>query len=291
MSYKSIKIKITGASGYIGTELMSQLKNQGFNVSALKRADLYSHTETLSRFISGTDIVINLAGSPILKRWNTTNKKTIYKSRISTTTNLVNAINLLPANQRPKLFITASAIGIYKSGEKHNETSTNFDTGFVGKVVYDWENASKNLNKNVQRVIFRIGLVLGKKSPTIKKMVPVFKFGLGGAIGKGNQPFPFVHINDVVAAFLWAIKNGRIEGTFNLVAPQSISNKDFTIALAKKLSRPVFFKIPEFILKIIYGEASTLLTESPEVIPVQLLKSGFKFNFPTIKSTINNTLA
>jgi len=285
-----LEIRITGFSGYLGIGISEALKKQGHNVLGIERKLIYGSTATLSKNIEDSDIIINLAGAPVLQRWTKRKKTLVYESRVRTTRNLVKAINSLPQDNQPKKFISASAIGIYKSGFKHDENSTNFDDGFIGTVTKDWEEASSGLVKNVQRNIFRIGLVLGKNAKTITNLLLPFKLGLGSIFGKGKQPFPFVHEKDVIAAFVWAVNDLDNSGIFNLVAPEHISNKEFTKTLAKILNRPAFFSIPDFVLKLIMGEVAVLLTESPEVEPKNLIKLGFLFKYPDIKTTLAEIL-
>ena len=161
-----------------------------------------------------------------------------------------------------------------------------FARDFVGSVVDDWEKASENLSPDIRKVIFRIGIVIGKESKTIQSLLPVFKIGLGGKVASGKQPFPFIHINDVTKAIQWAIENSSAKGIYNLVAPENIDNKTFTYALAKTLHRPSVFTVPSFILKIALGEASSLLLDSPQAYPEHLLDEGFCFSFPNINSAL-----
>lgn len=285
-----MKIKITGSAGYLGNALLKELTANGHEVSGIGRKLLYGPVEDLQKEIKNTDVIIHLSGAPILHRWTKKNKTVIWESRVKTTKNLGEAINNLPASEMPKKFISASAIGIYKSGFKHNENSHNFDEGFVGKVVQDWESASSNLPKKVQRIILRIGLVLGKNAKTISNLILPFKLGLGATVGNGKQAFPFVHEKDVIRAFVWAIEKFDTSGTFNLAAPENISNKEFTKAFAKSLKRPAFLFIPEFILRMALGEASVLLTEGAEVEPKNLLDAGFEFEYPTIESALSEII-
>lgn len=281
-----MKVKLTGASGFLGKGITAELERKGFEVSGIERKLLYGSTEILAKEIENADIIINLAGAPILQRWTKRNKKIIYESRVNTTRNLVYAVNSLPKEKQPKKFITASAIGIYKSGIKHDENSLDFDDGFVGYVVKDWEAVSDELSSAVQKNIFRIGLVLGRNAKTISNLKLPFKLGLGATVGSGKQPFPFVHEKDVIRAFVWACEKLNSGGIFNIVAPQNISNKDFTKALAKALGRPAIFSIPEFVLKIVLGEASVLLTEGAEILPRNLTEAGFNFLYPDINSAL-----
>ena len=285
-----MKIRITGISGYLGKAISDALKKQGYEVAGIERKLIYGSSAILSKEIEGTDVIINLAGAPILQRWTKRKKILIHESRVRTTRNLVKAINALPQERQPKKFITASAIGIYKSGFKHDETSINFDKGFVGIVAKDWEDASNELPANIQKNIFRIGLVLGKNAKTITNLLLPFKLGLGATIGNGKQPFPFVHEKDVIRAFVWAVNDFDKSETFNLVAPESITNKDFTKALAKALNRLAIFSIPGFVLKMVLGEVAVLLTESPSVEPKNLLEAGFEFRYSNINSALSEIL-
>lgn len=277
---------MTGASGYLGEVIKKELIKKGHQVLPINRSLLYGPTNELTGQLSGTQVLINLAGAPILQRWTRRNKQIIYESRVKTTRNLVKAIQEMDEDKRPQKVISASAVGIYTVNKMHDEHSINFDTGFVGKVVNDWESAWKSLPENVELTLFRLGVVLGKEAQTIKKLLLPFKLGLGGKIGNGKQPFPFVHENDVARAFAWALDQSGRDGTYNLAAPQKITNKEFTKAMAKALKRPAILPVPEFALRIVYGKAATLLTESPEVIPRELEKQNFEFRYPDIESTL-----
>lgn len=286
-----MKIIITGINGYLGQLITKQLVTKKHEVSGVKRELLYSSNSDLQNTISSSDIIINLAGAPILKRWTKKNKQIIYNSRINTTKTLVEAINKLPPNKRPKKFLAASAIGIYANGISHNETSANYSNKFVGQVVKDWENQLLALPSSIQCNILRIGLVLGKEAKTIKNLKTPFELGLGGKIGSGKQAFPFIHETDLVNAFVYAVENSLKSPIYNLVAPQRISNLDFTVALAEKLNRPALFTIPTFVVKMILGEASSLLLESPEVEPKALLNDRFQFEYATIEAALSEILA
>jgi uncharacterized protein (TIGR01777 family) len=285
-----MKIKITGISGYLGISISDELKKQGHEVTGIERKLIYGSPTILSKEIENTDVIINLAGAPVFQRWTKRNKKLIYESRIRTTGNLVQAINALQEENQPKKFISASAIGIYRAGFSHDENSSNFDDGFIGTVAKDWEDASNELSSNVKKTIFRIGLVLGKNAKTITNLLLPIKLGLGATLGNGKQPFPFIHEKDVIRAFVWAVNNLTKSGTFNLVSPESITNKVFTKALAKALNRPAIFSIPGFVIKMFLGEAAVLLTQSPEVEPMNLLEEGFRFNYPDINLALTEIL-
>lgn len=281
-----MEIAISGANGYIARNLTSHLTELGYKIRPIERSRLY-HPELLSEIISGTEVVVNLAGAPIFQRWTRKGKDEIFRSRIESTLNIINCINELADHLKPKLFISASAVGIYSPNSKHDETSQLFANDFTGEVVKAWENSSANLSHQVRKVIFRIGLVLGKEAKTISNLLPLFKLGLGGKIGSGTQPFPFVHIADVVNVMEWAINNEDSTGIYNLVAPENINNQIFTNSLAKQLRRKAIFTVPEVGLKLLYGEAASLLLTSPQVYPERLQKEGYKFLYPDIETSLN----
>lgn len=280
-----MRIAISGSNGYIASYLIPALEAANHTVIRIKRDEL-TDAGKLVPTLTNASVVINLAGAPIFQRWTSQSKNEILKSRVDSTGNITKAINQLPANQRPKLLISASAVGIYTPNLIHTETSGIFADGFVSQVVKSWEKASDNLDPKVRRVVFRIGLILGSEAKTIKNLLTLFKSGLGGKIGSGKQPFPFIHIDDVVNAILWAIQNQHALGIYNLTAPENIDNKTFTQTLAKVLRRPALFTVPSFVLKIALGETSTLLLNNPQVYPERLLNEGFRFSYPDIKSCI-----
>lgn len=285
-----MKIKMAGASGYLGNIVSDKLEKNGHQVLGLSRKSLYSHADNLKKELVGADAVYFLAGAPILKRWTQKNKKEIYDSRVITSRNIVAAILAMKPEERPSKVVSASAVHIYEPGKTHNESSTDFNAGFEGTVLKDWENEWKKLPDNVKLTIFRIGLVLGSEAETIRKMLLPFKLGIGGKIGDGKQPFPFVHEDDVARAFAWGLENENAEGAYNLTAPDMINNKVFAKALADELNRPAFFTVPGFALKLAFGKASVLLTESPAVVPARLKQSDFKFQYPSIDKTLKEII-
>lgn len=285
-----MKIVVSGSTGFIGSTLRRYFSKEGLQIIPLGRGDFARGEAFLAQQITGAYAVINLAGAPVLKRWTKSNKADIYNSRIVTTRMLVKAISLIHEEDRPTKFISASAIGIYKSGFVHDETSTNFETGFIGTVVRDWEDRLNALPNSVHKIIFRIGLVLGKESQIMKNLLFPFKLGLGGKIGTGRQPFPFIHEEDLVKAFIWAVEECERSGVFNLVAPEKITNADFVQAFAKKLNRPAMLPVPAFMLRLMLGEVSSLLLEGPIVEGKALQQAGFKFQYPTIDSVFAEIL-
>ncbi len=285
-----MKVMITGASGYLGQNIINRLHNPSTEIIGINRKLLYGDPNRLAEQLSQADVVINLAGAPIIKRWTSKNKAIIYNSRVLTTKNLCKAINILPKEMQPKTFISASAVGIYREDLVHDETSSRFANHFAARVTDDWEDALVDLPDTIRQVIFRIGVVLGKDSQFIQQVLPIFKMGLGGKIGNGKQPFPFIHVNDLVQAFAAAVTDKHYFGIYNLVAPQQISNKMFTRTLAKKLNRPAILPVPAVALKLAFGKASTLILKNPIVLPKRLEMQKFAYQHPTIESCLDQII-
>mgnify|MGYP000862276191 CR=1 FL=1 len=284
-----MKVAISGSGGYIASKLIEMLAHSNYTIIRIQREHLRDVT-TLVSIIDGTDVVINLAGAPIFRRWTKKHKEEILERRVQSTKNIVKAINQLVYEKRPKLLISASAIGIYKPGLIHTESIYSLDDSFVSNIVLNWENATSDLSPDVRKVIFRIGLVLGKDSKTIQNLLPVFKLGLGGKLGSGKQPFPFIDINDAVRGILWSIRNEKAKGIYNLVSPQHITNEEFTKALAKAVKRPAIFAVPSVILQLLLGERSTLLLKNPIVYPENLINQGFVYLYSDIEMCLNQII-
>ncbi len=284
----TLKIIIAGAGGFLGSNLKRVLLAKGHKVDSLSKYDLIGSLENIILKIRNADIIINLAGASILRRWTVKNKKLIYNSRIETTKKLCLAISLLSI--KPKLFISASAVGIYNSEGLHSDFSDDFAHDFLGQVCKDWEIESRSAQDYCNLVIFRFGIILAKKGGSFGKMILSFKFSLGGKIASGKQGFSWIHLDDVLNAFIFVIENSDNYGVLNLCVPNPISNLEFTQSVSKSLKRPALFTIPEFILKFVYGEAAILFTKGQFVKPEKLISLGFEFQYPDINKALSNLL-
>lgn len=284
-----LTIAITGASGFIGQHLINFFNQKGYNIVTINRNQLNGNINLLSTYIDGAYAVIHLAGTNILKRWNKKNRQIILNSRTQTTKNLVNAINI--CKQKPKLLISTSAVGIYDSFHIHTENSTNYDNNFLAEVCTQWEEATQELHPQTRKIIFRLGVVLHPSGGVLAKMLPAFKWGLGGIIGNGKQAFPYITMTDLLNAYEFVIKTTSISGIINLVAPEIITNAQFTNTLAKSIKRSTFFNIPTWILKIILGQAHIVLSSGQKVIPEKLINNNFKFQYPNLESFLKMSLA
>ncbi len=280
------KISLTGASGFVGKEI---LKRSGDRYSFVTpgRKELYADTEQLAAIIEGSRVVIHLAGKPIVGRWTRKTKREILESRVFSTRNLVESFRRL--QQKPEIFICASAVGIYRDGPVHTESSQAYSEDFLQEVVRAWESeAEKAKDLGIRTIMMRIGVVLGKNGGMLRRLHPIFRAGLGGTIGKGTQGFSFIHIDDLCGAVEHFIKEKSTEGTYNLVAPEPVDNKIFTRTFAKILKRPAIFRIPVLFLKMLYGQGANVLTRGQKVRPERLIESGFRFSFPTIEETLKD---
>jgi uncharacterized protein (TIGR01777 family) len=279
------RLAITGGTGFVGTNLRKLFEDNEFEISIIKREEL-NNIEKLTQIINNCEIVINLAGANIINRWTDEYKKTLYHSRIDTTISLVTAME--KCENRPKLFISTSAVGIYDNKKTYNEENIEYATDFLANLCKKWEDeALKAKEFNIRTAIFRFGIVLGDGGALGKMLLP-FKLGIGGVIGNGQQAFSFIHIEDLLNAYLHIYNNSQLEGIFNLTAPTPTTNKGLTKALGKTLKRPTILPVPEFVLNLIFSEGAKVLTDGQSVVPKRLLDSGFNFKYQTVEDSIEN---
>ena len=283
-----MKIAIAGASGFVGTSLTKAFTSKGYDVIKLTRDEI-KDTSVLRRLLENSDVVINLSGANIINRWSEEYKNLLFSSRIGTTKHLIKAME--KTIDKPKLFISTSAVGIYNNQQVHDEENFEYGDDFLAELCKTWEDeANKAKECGIRTIIFRFGIVLGKDGGALKKMLLPFKLGLGGTIGNGEQAFSFVHIDDLVNAYLYAIDNSNLEGTYNMTAPTPTTNKGLTKALGKTLKRPTILPVPEFVLQLIFSEGAKVLTDGQSAIPARLQKDGFTFEYENIEDTVNNLL-
>ena len=285
------RIAISGASGLIGTALCGQLRNDGHTVLRFVRRESKSTDEIrwdpktgdveLSK-LEGVNAVIHLAGAGVgEKRWTSKYRAEILNSRLLGTTAIAQAV----ATVKPDVFISASAIGWY--GETGNRAVTENDKpgdDFLATVCREWEHAA-NLAGDVRTVKIRTGLVLDPTGGALGRMLPLFKFGLGGKLGNGKQWWSWITMHDQVKAIKHLI-DSTVSGPVNLTTPNPVTNSQFTAALARALHRPAIFPAPAFALKLALGGFSTEILGSKKVIPQVLLDDGFEFDYPQIPNAL-----
>lgn len=296
---ESKKILITGGTGFIGSYLCSELLKQGHFISIITRSpEKYSEEQSknlqyigwgndLSKAMTETDVVINLVGESLFgKRWTDSVKKSIYNSRIESTKELVKAMK--NSDSKPDLFISVSAVGIYgDSGDKLLDESSPLGDDFLAHVCKDWEEESKKAKELGVRVVNpRLGIVFEKDGGFLQIMKLPFLFFVGGPIGDGKQYFPWVHMDDLVRGLIYPIENEAFDGPYNVCSPQPEPMNRLAEALGNVLNRPSFFRVPEFVIKTVLGEAAQPALASLNVQPKVLQISGFEFKFEDVEEAL-----
>ena len=282
---KQKKIVVTGASGLIGSALCAQLKSDGHQViKVVRRAARVSDEVSWNPLkaeidlagLEGADAVFHLAGAGVGdKRWSAAYRSEILNSRLLGTTTIANACEQI----QPEVFISASAVGYY--GETGDRSVTETDRGgedFLSIVCREWELAA-NQAPSVRTVKLRTGLVLDPTGGALGRMLPIFKFGLGGKLGSGKQWWSWITLHDQIRAMIF-LMNSKIEGPVNITSPNPVTNQEFTAALARALKRPAIFPAPAFALRAALGGFSSEILGSKKVIPKILLENEFEFDYP-----------
>ena len=292
-----MKLVISGATGFIGSELVSRLTGQNHTLTLLSRKPS-AHPRAANiqwmvwdsglpgswqTALDGADGVINLAGEPIAaKRWSAARKQALRSSRIDTTRALVSAI--AKANQKPRFLINASAVGFY--GPHGDETLTEESPpghDFLAQLCVAWEaEANKAKEHGLRVALVRTGIVLGKGKGALAKMVPPFKFFVGGRLGSGKQWFPWIHLDDEVGLIKFLIDNEKADGPFNATAPNPVTTDEFCKALGKVLNRPSWAPVPASLLSLMLGEMAEMLLTGQRALPAAALKLGYQFKYQNV---------
>ncbi|CAH0729737.1 unnamed protein product, partial [Brenthis ino] len=283
------KVLVGGGTGFVGTRLSRLLKANNYNVINLSRMPAANNISWTSIENSGipsnTCAIVNLAGQQFMdftKVWTPGFKQNVRNSRVYTTRALATAIN--KSENKPKVFVLITGVGAYEPSETncYDESSPPTGKDFFSKLLVEWEKAA-TVDPPVRLVIIRSGVVLGREGGMIKNMILPFYFGLGGPISSGKQFLPWIHIDDLTRLIHFAVENQEVKGILNGVAPQVITNADFTKAFAKALSRPAIFTVPEFALNLLLNEErAMMLTKGQHVIPKRTLEYGFQYKYPDI---------
>ncbi len=312
-----MKIVLTGSSGLVGSALSASLAAAGHHLTRLRHAKPWPDLE-------GHDAVVHLAGESIAAgRWTAERKRRIHESRSELTRRLSEAVAAL--TQPPQVLISASAIGIYgdrgdqvlreehapagagddevrpwrvsaaaaRKVEESNQRERAHGAGFLVEVCRDWEAATAPAaGKGIRVVNLRFGLILGAAGGALAKMLPPFKLGAGGVIGDGRQYMSWIALDDVIGVIHHALTNGSLRGAVNVVAPNPVTNREFTRTLGRVLRRPTIFPLPAFAARLAFGEmADALLLSSQRVEPARLAASGYAFRFPELEAALRHVLA
>jgi len=305
-----MRILLLGCTGFIGKELVPKLILDGHELTLISRNNInqlkinvsfekisflkidltYKNNWEDINFLHQLKMcqgIINLSGEPIAeKRWTEEQKKIIENSRVNTTKYLME--NLKKLKLKPKFIINGSAIGFYGTSlnEEFTETSPN-GNDFLANLCTKWEEAASQKPFFTRLVIFRIGIVLGKNGGALGKMLPIFKVGLGGPIGDGNQWMSWIHIEDLCNLILNSISDKKYSGIFNAVAPEPVKMKDFSKVLANCLNRPNLFPVPSPTLKLLLGDGAKLVLEGQKVSCLKLKSNIYKFKYPYLRDALS----
>jgi uncharacterized protein (TIGR01777 family) len=294
-----MKILIIGASGFVGSRLTQDLLESGNAVTGVARsAPKTATTHPNHRFIAAdttrpaewmkalaeADAVVNLAGRSIFQRWTDTTKQEMRDSRILTTRHVVQG---LPAG-KPVVLVSASGVGYYGNrGDDVLTEDTPAGDDFLARLSVDWEREALAASAKGARVVLaRLGVVLGKGGGAMSRMIPAFKFFVGGPIGSGRQWFPWIHLQDLSAAILFLLERPEISGPVNLCAPDPVTNRDLAAALGRALHRPACMPAPAFMVRMALGEFAAVLLGSQRAVPKKLLQHHFSFRHPDILSAV-----
>lgn len=297
-----MKAFITGGNGFIGTNLSRFLLREGHEVSVLVRGEKRGSglPNDVSLVVGDStkpgnwqdavgdhDLLINLAGATVFKRWNDSYKKLLRDSRILTTRNLVDAIPSAGAT-----LLNASGVGFYgPNGDHELDEKSPQGTGFLAALSGDWETeALKARDKGTRVVAMRFGVVLGKDGGALEQMVRPFRLFAGGPLGDGKQWLSWIHVEDLCRAALFVAGDQGLEGPVNFAAPQPVTNRELAKTIGKVLGRPSSIPAPAFMIRLVLGEFGSVILTGQRVVPGALESRGFSFNFPDMEGALRNLL-
>lgn len=289
---------IVGVTGFIGRGLPALLAENGMATTGVSRAgggsiagvDSWQSPDALD--LSGHHTVINLAGEPIDCRWTEKNRRRFHDSRVGLTGRIVEAIARIPENERPKVLVNASAVGIYGDrGDEILPEDAKEGSGYLAGLCEDWERAAQKAEGLGVRVVrLRIGVVLGHEGEAFKKLKGIIKLGLGGRLGSGKQWMPWIHIYDLRNVIVHTIFSEHSGGAVNATAPHPERNADLTSKLAAALHRPAVLAVPPLALRLVLGEFSTALLASQRAVPTALERDGFEFRYRTLEEALEDLI-
>ncbi len=299
-----MKVTVTGGTGFIGRRLVGEWLSRGWEVQVLGRTPRPGLAQE-ARFsiwdglrgeppvesLAEVDAVIHLAGEPVAQRWTPEAKRRIRASRVEGTHHLVQG--LARCTSRPAVLVSASAIGIYGSrGEEQLCESSTPGSDFLATTTLEWEQEARQAESlGIRVVCLRIGLVLGRGGGALERMLPPFRMGIGGRLGSGRQWMSWIHIDDLIAMVQFAVENASLRGSVNATAPAPVRNTEFTLALGRALRRPALFPVPEFAVRLLFGEMAGIVLGSQKVLPRTAEAAGFRFQHGEVGGALRNLLA
>jgi uncharacterized protein (TIGR01777 family) len=281
-----MRVAMTGANGFIGTNVRRELEKIGIEVVSITRRDF--DKKILKLKLQFCDGIIHLAGESIGGVWTEAKRKRIYESRVVTANLLVDSAITL--KDKIRFFVTISGVGIYDCKHRHNESSSNFSDGFLAVVIRDWEAEVRQLQRSdIKTVVIRTGVVLGARAGILSVLSIPFRNRIGFTIISDNY-FPVIHIVDLAGIFLKVVTDRSIEGIINAVTPVGITISAFFSLLGKRYNPWFMLKINKKALRCVMGESSILLTEGQDVIPERLMEMRYEFKFATAEGALKDVL-
>ena len=287
-----MRILLTGGTGFIGSRLKTRLETGGHTVRIVSRGpggDVTWQPEALRAAVATSDAIIHLAGENLIgRRWTARQKARLRSSRIDTTRQLAETV----ADAKPRVFITASAIGYYGvSADGRFVVGDGPGDDFLARLCADWEAARQPaLDAGVRTATVRTGVVQGRGGGALEKMLLPFRLGMGGPVGDGRQWVSWIHLDDLLRMFEWILENESAQGVYNGTAPKPVSNRELSKALGRVLHRPAILPAPGFALRLALGEVAGLLLDGQHVTPDRALAEGFSFRFPEIEPAFRDLL-
>ncbi|WP_317931685.1 TIGR01777 family oxidoreductase [Halioxenophilus sp. WMMB6] len=291
---------VTGGSGLIGSHLIASRPQDQITVLTRQRELKLNHPNyqllhNLDHIpnLDFADAVVNLAGEPLVgRRWTAATRTALWDSRVGTTARLVELMRA--GGSPPASFLSGSAIGIYgdtgNSQVSEEQLLEEDPTDFAQQLCFAWEQTALQSAELTRVVLLRTSVVLAQSGGALAKMLPMFRLGLGGRLGSGRQHFSWIHIQDLVAILNWLLDSSHCRGPVNLVAPNPVTNNQFTAALARACHRPALLPVPAWLLRLVLGQASQLLLDSQAVLPRVLLQYHFHFSFPELDAALADLL-
>jgi uncharacterized protein (TIGR01777 family) len=299
------RVLIAGGTGLVGSYLSNKLYDKGYQVVLLSRKpkikslykEYYWNVDNQNidtQALENVDFIVHLAGEGISeKRWTKKRKQQIINSRVKSAQFLFNSLK--NSNSKPSLIISASAIGYYGAISSEKELIENDPPAvdFLGKTCTLWEQAADQFESLGFRIVkLRLGIVLSKSKGALEKIITPIKLGIGKSIGTGNQFVPWIHIDDLCNIIIRAIEEETMQGSYNAVSPEYLTNREFNQAIAINLKKKFWLpRIPAFVLKLFLGEMSSILLNGSRVKPDKLIKLGFRFEYPSISGALKNLLS
>jgi uncharacterized protein (TIGR01777 family) len=297
-----MKVIITGGTGFIGTALTSELVARGHHVAVIDRSPqrhtelpgvTYYHADLLTdrlkpEWFDGMDVVVHLAGRSLLGVWTPAYKRSLYDSRVVSAQHIVDIVSKLPDESRPRAVVSANAIGYYGNrGDEELREDAKPGDDFLAKLCQDWQTVwDPLLRLGVRVVTIRTGIVLQVSGGMLGRLLPIFKLNMGAVIGSGKQWFSWIGLNDLVRLYVAAIEKSEVSGPINAVAPEPLTNREFTRQLAQALHRKTFLRLPGVFLYAAGADIASTLLGSQRVLPHKLSELRFEYDTPTIRDVV-----